>query len=136
MRVKTENMIQKDDGTRIYEPRTIQEVFNDIKKILIEEGLCPDEYFSLSYQISCHADEPFPEISGLLCNAQWGGSEGIYLDVAMNIFVSEERIYKQISFITGKTLSETEDAFDRMQYIGGYIYRLLMGDGQDRKSVV
>ncbi len=129
MRVKTENMIQKDDGTRIYEPRTIQEVFNDIKKILIEEGLCPDEYFSLSYQISCHADEPFPEISGLLCNAQWGGSEGIYLDVAMNIFVSEERIYKQISFITGKTLSETEDAFDRMQYIGGYIYRLLMGDG-------
>ena len=34
MRVKTETMIQKGDGTKIYEPRTIQEVFNDIKKIL------------------------------------------------------------------------------------------------------
>lgn len=129
MRVKTETMIQKEDGTRFYEPRTIQEVFNDIKKILTEEGLCPEEYFTLSYPTGCHADEPFPEISGLFCNAQWGGSEGIYLDTAMNVFDSEEKKYKQISFITGKTLSESEDSFDRMQYIGGYIYRLLMGDG-------
>ena len=130
MRVKTENIIQKADGVRIYEPRTIQEVFNDIKKILKEEGLCPEEYFSLSYNMSCHANEPFPEISNLSCNAQWGGSEGIYLEVVMDIFDSEEKTYKQMSFITGKTLSETEAAFDRMQYIGGYIYRLLMGDGQ------
>lgn len=43
MRVKTETMVQKEDGTRIYKPRTIQEVFNDIKKILTEEGLCPEE---------------------------------------------------------------------------------------------
>lgn len=128
MRVKTENMIQKSDGTMIYEPRTIQEVFNDIKKILIAEGLCPDEYFSLSYPMR-YVDEAFPEISGLLCNAQWGGSEGIYLDIAMDVFISEEKIYKQISFITGKTLCESEEAFDRMQYIGGYVYRLLMGDG-------
>lgn len=132
MRVKTETMVQKEDGTRIYEPRTFQEVFNDIKKILTEEGLCPEEYFTLSYPTSCHADESFPEISGLFCNAQWGGSEGIYLDIAMNVFDSEEKKYKQISFITGKTLSESEDAFDRMQYIGGYIYRLLMGDGTVR----
>lgn len=102
MRVKTETMVQKKDGTRIYEPRTIQEVFNDIKKILTEEGLCPEEYFTLSYPTSCHADEPFPEISGLFCNAQWGGSEGIYLDIAINVFDSEEKNYKQISFITGK----------------------------------
>ena len=129
MRVKTETMIQKDDGTKIFEPRTIQEVFNDIKKILIEERLCPEEYFSLNYQIRGLANEPFPEISDLFCNAQWGESEGIYLDITMNVFISEEKTYKQISFITGKTLSETEDAFDRMQYIGGYIYRLLMGDG-------
>lgn len=129
MRVKTETMVQKEDGTRIYEPRTIQEVFNDIKKILIEEGLCPEDYFTLSYPTSCHADEPFPEISDLFCNAQWGGSEGIYLDITINVFDSEEEKYKQISFITGKTLSESGDAFDRMQYIGGYIYRLLMGDG-------
>ena len=39
MRVKTETMIQKEDGTRIYEPRTIQEVFDDIKKILTENTL-------------------------------------------------------------------------------------------------
>ena len=120
MRVKTETMVQKEDGTRIYKPRTIQEVFNDIKKILTEEGLCPEEYFTLSYPTGCHADEPFPEIS--VC-------EGIYLDIAINVFDSEEKNYKQISFITGKTLSESGDAFDRMQYIGGYIYRLLMGDG-------
>ncbi len=129
MRVKTETRIQKEDGTRIYKPRTIQEVFNDIKKILTEEGLCPEEYFTLSYPTSCRADEPFPEISDLFCNAQWGGSEGIYLDITINVFDSEEEKYKQISFITGKTLSESGDAFDRMQYIGGYIYRLLMGDG-------
>ena len=111
MRVKTETMVQKKDGTRIYEPRTIQEVFNDIKKILTKEGLCPEEYFTLSYPTGCHADEPFPEISGLFCNAQWGGSEGIYLDIAINVFDSEEKNYKQISFITGKTLSESGDAF-------------------------
>ena len=83
MRVKTETMIQKDDGTKIFEPRTIQEVFNDIKKILIEERLCPEEYFSLNYQIRGLANEPFPEISDLFCNAQWGESEGIYLDITV-----------------------------------------------------
>ena len=51
------------------------------------------------------------------------------MDIAINVFDSEEKNYKQISFITGKTLSESGDAFDCMQYIGGYIYRLLMGDG-------
>lgn len=83
------NYGSKEDGTRIYKPQTIQEVFNDIKKILTEEGLCPEEYFTLSYPTGCHADEPFPEISGLFCNAQWGGSEGIYLDIAINVFDSE-----------------------------------------------
>lgn len=56
MRVKTETMVQKKDGTRIYEPRTIQEVFNDIKKILTEEGLCPEEYFTQTSHTSWCAE--------------------------------------------------------------------------------
>ena len=38
-------------------------------------------------------------------------------------------IYEPVNFAVGKSLKETTEAFDRMQYIAGRIYRAFMGDG-------
>jgi hypothetical protein len=58
-----------------------------------------------------------------MCYAQWGGSEGVYLEVDFLAWDENEHLYKQINFATGKTLGETNEDFDRMQYIAGCIYR-------------
>ena len=65
--------------------------------------------------------------------AKWGGSEGIYLHVD---FIVENTIYNNyetVNFAVGKSLQETTEAFDKMQFIAGRIYRAFMGDGTVRE---
>lgn len=130
MRIETEIHENGEDGSRIYKQRSYQDVYNDIDKALKEEGLYPDEYMSMAYDLSRRADRPFPEIAKLFCGAEWGSSEGIYLNVIIYAFIPEMDEPVRIPFLTGKSLSETEEEFDRMQYIGGRIYRMLMGERQ------
>lgn len=49
----------------------------------------------------------------------------------MLIYDERSKKHNMVHFITGKTLEVSEHAFDRMQYIAGYIYRLFMGNGVD-----
>lgn len=129
--IQTETRVPdpEHEGKFLDKPRKMEEVFQDIRAALEEADLVPDENFNLPFdcRYGSHANADFPEISDLLCTVAWGGSEGIYLDVTIKAY--QEGKYAFVPFITGKSLGETEEAFDRMQYISGYIYRLLMGDG-------
>lgn len=126
MNVVTEVWVPIEGNKGIYQKRKAKEVFDDLCKVLKKEELLPDEYFLLDMK----PDELYPEVCSMYCYAEWGSSEGIYLNIKIFSYDDEEKTYKNISFATGKTLKETTDAFNCMQYIAGYIYLLLMGGGQ------
>lgn len=126
MKVATELWVPSEEGNGTYKKRKAKEVFDDLCEILTKEGLFPDEYFLLDLK----PEQLFPDVDSMYCFAEWGGSEGIYLNVKILSYDEDAHTIKDIRFATGKTLIETTEAFDRMQYIAGYIYRLLMGDGQ------
>lgn len=105
--------------------RKIGEVFKELYNYLKEEGILPDEYFLLSQDLNKNDDFPRSDVQ---CYAQWGNSEGIYLEVELVAYDKEDRT-KRIHFATGKTLSETGVAYDRMQYIAGRIYKAFCGEG-------
>lgn len=54
----------------------------------------------------------------------WGNNEGVYIDV--EIIAGGERI----RFATGKTLGETEEDYDKMSAIAGFIYKSFAGFGR------
>lgn len=108
--------------------RKARDVFQEVSEALEEAGLYPDEYFSLASQFKYGDTVEFPVARELACYANWGGSEGIYLEVMVYTEIQNE--CKWVNFASGKTLDETHEAFIRMQYIAGYIYQLIMGDGR------
>lgn len=111
--------------------RKVKEVFEELCEILNDASLMPDESFSLCSEFSHDGDVEFPNMSDLFCYAEWGTPNGIYLIADMLIFDERSKKHNMVHFITGKTLEVSEHAFDRMQYIAGYIYRLFMGNGVD-----
>lgn len=115
-------------GRYILVPKKVKEVFHDLQKALNQARLIPDEGISLSYDLPENSD--FPVVDRIFCNASWGSSEGIYIDVFIIEYDEQERKDRWIRFVTGKTLGETTDDFDYMQYVCGYIYRLFMGNGE------
>lgn len=128
--------------TAIYEPvqekpgyvrkvgmRKAKDVFAEIKEELCKQGLLPDEYF-LSQAEYENEKISLPDFADVFCYARWGTSEGIYLDVEFSVYDESEKRYKLSHFITGKTLREDSAAYDRMQYIAGQIYKMLMGEHQ------
>lgn len=116
--------------------RKAVEVFNELEEVLKREGLCPPEYFSLSHTFSGTGETLFPRIDDLYCHTRWGGNEGIYINVDILHYNKDNSHYETIPFATGKSLGESIEEFDRMQYIAGYIYRLLMGDGSVRSRYI
>ena len=107
--------------------RKVREVFSELKAALESVGLLPDEYFILD---SDFADENMdcPEFCDVICYAQWGSNEGIYLEMDVVYLNEQDTTYVRKNFATGKTLAEDGRSYDRMQYIAGYIYKLFMGD--------
>lgn len=103
--------------------RNAMEVFHDLENYLKKENLYPDEYFLLNEEY--RKDSFFPQARDIMCYAQWGGSEGVYLEVELVVKSSTDRSYKRVNFATGKTLGETDADYDRMQYIAGCIYKAL-----------
>lgn len=112
--------------------RKAKEVFEEIRDALVADGLLQmDEffdYFSMSFRME-EQEMEFPKMDDIFCCAEWGSSEGIYLNVVILHDNKTQNRCEHINFICAKTLEETETAFNRMQYIAGYIYRLFMGDG-------
>lgn len=103
--------------------RAAQEVFAELKHRLESSGLLPDEYFLMDR--SWQDGVPIPEDAGLFCTADYGGSEGIYLDVYLKWHENDKAITR--SFITGKTLDESGIALDRMHLVASAIMKAVHG---------
>ena len=112
-------------GTVIFDSqRTAKDVFNELVAHLKADGRMPDEYFLL--KSSWENGALYPQDADVLCHVNYGGSEGIYLDIALRY---EKEMYEHSRetgdlgwhkrpviepFATGKTLGDTIDDLDRM----------------------
>lgn len=105
--------------------RKLQEVFSELEEFLKKENIYPDEYLLLTRDNDPEALFPKGDIR---CYAQWGGSEGIYLELEVLTAATKEDPAKWVNVASGKTLAQTAEAYDRMQYIAGRIYKAFCGD--------
>jgi hypothetical protein len=107
--------------------RTAQEVFAELQHRLKSTGYLPDEYFLLGDE--WRNGKEIPKDAGFFCTVDYGGSEGVYLDVYLKWY--DEQSQKSItkSFITGKTLGETGSDLDRMYLIASAVTKAFNGDG-------
>ena len=117
---------EKPGHVRYVGQRKAVDVFAELKEMLEKENLLPDEYFIINHNFNKKTD--FPKMSFVKCYAQWGSNEGIYLDVEILVYNEKTHRYDSQVFATGKTLDESSEAYDRMQYIAGRIYKAFCGE--------
>jgi hypothetical protein len=113
--------------------RTAQEVFDDLEAHLTSIGYLPDEYFLFDDRRWGDGRE-FPSDGYLTNQVDYGGSEGIYLDVTLEYQENGEQKWEH--FATGKTLGETGDDMDRMNLIASAITKAFHADGVHARYVV
>ncbi len=104
--------------------RTAQEVFEELKHRLESQGYLPDEYFLLD----SHWEDgrEIPKDANVFCTADYGGSEGVYLDAYIRWPEHNQLITRK--FFTGKTLGENGNDLDRMFLISSAITKAFYGD--------
>ena len=90
--------------------RMAQEVFAELKHRLEIVGMLPDEYFLIDRE--WENGRVLPKDADIFCTVQYGGSEGIYLNVSIAWYEESKKNIK--CFATGKTLGESESHLDRM----------------------
>ena len=90
--------------------RTAEDVFHELEAQLDSVGYLPDEYFSMDWRWE-HGRQ-IPKGADFFCKTDYGGSEGIYLDVYLEWQEGDKP--KKECFITGKTLGESGADLDRM----------------------
>ena len=90
--------------------RVAQEVFEELKHRLESMGYLPDEYFLMDRE--WENGREIPKDADIFCTTDYGGNEGVYLDVYLKWYEDSRPVTK--SFITGKTLGETGADLDRM----------------------
>lgn len=103
-----------------------QEAFTALKDHLEKAGLLPDEYFiegRWQYEDSLQ----LPDYRQANCSVNWGGSEGIYLDISL--VCRDGNAIKYFDFATGKTLGQSGDDFLRMSRIAAECSMMLNGRG-------
>jgi len=121
-------------GRRVYAgQRTAQEVFDDLKAHLNTIGYLPEDYF-LFDDGNWGSGRKFPEEGWLTTQVDYGGSEGIYLDVTLEF--GEDGQHKYESFATGKTLGESGSAMDRMFLTASAITRAFHEDGLHTRYIM
>jgi len=108
--------------------RTSGEVFAELRHRLESTGYLPDEYFSLSSKWD-NGDRRMPEGAQIFSTVDYGGSEGIFIDVYLKWFDVEKNKNLTESFIMGKTLGETEHDLDRMNLIASAVTKAFHSDG-------
>ena len=104
--------------------RTAQEVFEELKYRLENMGYLPDEYFLLNRE--WENGREIPKDADIFCTADYGGSEGVYLDVYLKWYEKGRPVIR--SFITGKTLGESGSDLDRIFLISSAITKAFHGD--------
>ena len=80
--------------------RTAEDVFHELEAQLDSVGYLPDEYFTMDWRWE-HGRQ-IPKGADFFCKTDYGGSEGIYLDVYLEWQEGDKP--KKECFITGKTL--------------------------------
>ena len=81
-----------------FEKRSAQEVFEELKYRLESRGYLPEEYFLMDRE--WEDGRKIPEDADFFCTTDYGGSEGVYLDVYLKWYEGGKPIIK--SFITGR----------------------------------
>ena len=104
--------------------RTAEEVFHELEARLDSVGYLPDEYLLLD--IHWQNGRKMPRDADFFCKTDYGGSEGIYLDVFLDWYEDGQR--KTEHFMTGKTLGESGADLDRMFLISAAITKAFRGD--------
>lgn len=103
------------------------EVFEMLKEHLIRMEMLPDEYF-LFNRSEWNENRELPDYEYALCVPNFGGSEGIYLDISL-VYRDEQEHRCRLDFATGKTLEEGADAFLKMARIAAECSLMLNGRG-------
>jgi len=127
-------------GTVIFDSqRKAQDIFDELKNHLIADGRLPDEYFLYSASRNWGNDALFPRDAHILCSVNYGGNEGIYLDISVRY---TKKVYeyhgesaasgyvdKSVveSFATGKTLGDTIEDLDRMNLVASSVTAAFYG---------
>ena len=79
--------------------RVAQEVFEELKHRLESQGYLPDEYFLMDSE--WEDGREIPRDAYIFCSANYGGSEGVYLDAYLRWPERNQLITRK--FFTGKT---------------------------------
>ena len=104
--------------------RTAEDVFHELEAQLDSVGYLPDEYLTMDWRWE-HGRQ-IPKGADFFCKTDYGGSEGIYLDVYLEWQEGDKP--KRECFITGKTLGESGADLDRMFLISSAITKAFRGD--------
>lgn len=104
--------------------RTAEDVFHELEARLDSVGYLPDEYLLLDRR--WQNGREMPRDAGFFCRTDYGGSEGIYLDMFLEWY--EDSQHKTEHFMTGKTLGEGGADMDRMSLISSAITKAIRGD--------
>ena len=104
--------------------RTAEDVFHELEARLDSVGYLPDEYLLLDSR--WQNGREMPKGADFFCKTDYGGSEGIYLDVFLEWY--EDSQHKTEHFMTGKTLGESGADLDRMFLISAAITKAFRGD--------
>ena len=96
--------------------RLAKDVFKELEQRLKDTGFLPSEYFLLNYHWE---NRKIPKDAWFDLNVDYGGNEGIYLD--MTLYWSEDRGRRREQFAMGKTLGDNEEELDRMFLIASAI---------------
>jgi len=83
--------------------RTAEDVFHELEARLDSVGYLPDEYLLLDRR--WQNGREMPRDAGFFCRTDYGGSEGIYLDMFLEWYEDSQR--RTEHFMTGKTLGES-----------------------------
>ncbi|MDR1620349.1 MAG: ankyrin repeat domain-containing protein, partial [Clostridiales bacterium] len=113
--------------------RTAKEVFDDLETHLTSTGYLPDEYFLFDDSRWGNGRE-FPSDGWLTNQVDYGGSEGIYLDITLEYQKNGERTWEH--FATGKTLGETSEDLGRMNLISSAVTKAFHEDGVHTRYIV
>ena len=107
--------------------RTAQEVFTELQHRLESTGYLPDEYFLMDGE--WRNGKEIPEDANFFCTVDYGGSEGVYLDIYFKWYDQQQEKQITKSFATGKTLGDTGSDLDRMYLIASAVTKAFNGDG-------
>lgn len=107
-----------------------EDVFRELENRLSESGFQPDEYFLMD--LEWENGRKVPKGADIFCVTDYGGSEGIYVDVYLKWHEDGKPVTR--SFATGKTLGESGYDLDRMNLTASAITKAFHGEGWGNKQ--